>query len=60
MRFIAPLIWAFFISCVISYVLTSMGGTQFHLPSTIALAIILTIGVFLLGEGVLKKGESEQ
>ncbi|WP_174612781.1 DUF2929 family protein [Virgibacillus ihumii] len=60
MRFIMPLIWAFFISCVISYVLTSMGGTSFDLTSTIAMAIILSIGVFFLGEGVLKQSEREQ
>ncbi|GAA0593098.1 hypothetical protein GCM10009001_06510 [Virgibacillus siamensis] len=60
MRFIAPLIWAFLISCVISYVLTSMGGTPFNLTSTIAMAIVLSIGVFFLGEGVLKQGEGER
>lgn len=60
MRFVAPLIWAFLISCVISYVLTSMGGTSFDLTSTIAMAIILSIGVFFLGEGVLKTGKQEQ
>ncbi|TRM11908.1 DUF2929 family protein [Lentibacillus cibarius] len=58
MRFLWSFIWAFLISCVISYVLTSMAGNAFSMTSTLAVAIIITLGVYILGEGVLKqKGE---
>ncbi|WP_188455315.1 DUF2929 family protein [Virgibacillus oceani] len=55
MRFIWTLIWALLISGVISYVLTSMGGTDFDIMSTVTLAIIMAIAVYILGEGVVKQ-----
>ncbi|WP_099157185.1 DUF2929 family protein [Virgibacillus ndiopensis] len=55
MRFIWTLIWALLISGVISYVLTSMGGTNFNVMSTVTLAIIMAIAVYILGEGIIKR-----
>lgn len=54
MRFFWPLIWALAISSVISYVLSSMAGNAFNLMQTIILAINMSAGVFILGEGVIK------
>lgn len=59
MRFLLPLVWALLISGVISYVLSSMAGNPFNLTNTVILAVIITIAISVLGEGVLK-GESEQ
>ncbi|RYG72583.1 DUF2929 family protein [Lentibacillus lipolyticus] len=58
MRFFWSFFWAFLISCVISYVLTSMAGNSFSLTSTLMVAVIITLGVYILGEGILK-GEAE-
>ncbi|ASN06529.1 DUF2929 family protein [Virgibacillus necropolis] len=58
MRFIWTFIWSLFISGVLSYILTSMGGTTFNLMHTLVLAIIVSVAVFILSEGVLK-GDSE-
>ncbi|WP_010529926.1 DUF2929 family protein [Lentibacillus jeotgali] len=58
MRFLWPLIWAFLISCVVSYVLVSMAGNEFEIVGTFAATIVITLAVFILGEGVLK-GESD-
>ncbi|TFJ93597.1 DUF2929 family protein [Lentibacillus salicampi] len=59
MRFFWPLFWAFLISCVVSYVLISMAGNTFEIGSTLAAALVITLAVYVLGEGVLK-GESDQ
>ncbi|MFD1360176.1 DUF2929 family protein [Lentibacillus salinarum] len=56
MRFLWPLVWAFLISCVISYVLISMAGNEFEFGSTLMATIVITLAVFVLGEGVLKSG----
>ncbi|HLR61716.1 MAG TPA: DUF2929 family protein [Lentibacillus sp.] len=55
MRFFWPLFWAILISSVISYVLVSMAGNDFEIGSTLAAAIIITLAVYVLGEGVLKE-----
>lgn len=57
MRFIWTFIWSLLLSGVLSYILTSMGGTTFNLMDTLVLAIILTVGVFVLAEGVLSDKE---
>ncbi|GAA0433109.1 hypothetical protein GCM10008983_07190 [Lentibacillus halophilus] len=59
MRFFWSFFWAFFISCVISYVLTSMAGNPFNIISTLVIAIIITLGVYILGDGILND-EAEQ
>lgn len=53
MRFIWTFIWSLLLSGVLSYILTSMGDSEFKLMPTLALAIILTVAVFVLAEGVL-------
>ncbi|MFD2759843.1 DUF2929 family protein [Lentibacillus juripiscarius] len=59
MRFFWSFFWAILISCVISYVLASMAGNSFSMTSAFMLAIIITLGVYIMGEGVLKD-EAEQ
>jgi Protein of unknown function (DUF2929) len=54
LRYIWTIVWALLISGVLSYVLSSMGGGQFDLTSTVVFAAILSIFVFLLGEVALK------
>lgn len=59
MRFVWPLVWAIFISGVISYVLSSMAGNVFNMTSTLVVAVIITFAVYILGEGVLKDGTDQ-
>ncbi|ASK60810.1 DUF2929 domain-containing protein [Virgibacillus phasianinus] len=56
MRFFWTFIWSLLLSSVLSYILTSMGGTEFNFVHTLVLGIILTAIVFILAEGVLKDG----
>ncbi|WP_164669481.1 DUF2929 family protein [Virgibacillus doumboii] len=58
MRFFWPFIWALAISGVVSYVLSSMAGNAFNLMHTIILAIIMSAGIFVLGEGVIEDESS--
>ncbi|HLQ72612.1 MAG TPA: DUF2929 family protein [Bacillota bacterium] len=57
MRFILPIIWAFVISGVISYVLSSMASEPFNITATVAVATLISLAVIILGEGVLKETE---
>ncbi|SFD38445.1 Protein of unknown function [Lentibacillus persicus] len=59
MRFFWTFFWAILISAVISYVLTSMAGNAFDVTSMFVVAILMSLAVFLLGEGVLKNGEEQ-
>ncbi|MGY0692784.1 YjzD family protein [Virgibacillus sp. FSP13] len=59
MRFIWTFVWALLISCVISYILTSMASAPFNFMHALILAIIFTVAILLLGEGILK-GEQEE
>lgn len=58
MRYIVTIIWAVLISAVISYVLSSMAGDDFNMPGTIAVSAVFIIGIFLLGDGILKEDKS--
>lgn len=57
MRYIMTIIWAVLISSVISYVLSNMAGDPFNLTHTLILAAILSVVVFILGDGILKNQE---
>ncbi|GGB39940.1 DUF2929 family protein [Virgibacillus dakarensis] len=57
MRFFWTFIWALAVGSVISYILSSMAGNPFNVVHTLALAIIFTLAIYLLGEGVLKEQE---
>ncbi|HLR79387.1 MAG TPA: YjzD family protein [Bacillota bacterium] len=59
MRYIMVIIWGVLISAVLSYVLTSMAGQPFNLNQSLTLAVIFSIIVYILGDGVLaEKNES--
>jgi hypothetical protein len=51
-------IWAMLVSCAISYVLSSMAGDPFVLSHALILGVIITIAVYILGEGLLKEKSS--
>lgn len=55
MRYIMTIFWAVLISTAISYVLTSMGGEPFIFSEALILAAVIIVGVFALGEGILKE-----
>lgn len=57
MRFLIVIFWAVIISGVLSYVLSSMASAPFNGTHTLVLAVILSIVVFILGEGVLTESE---
>ncbi len=58
MRFVMSFIWAMLVSCAISYVLSSMAGDPFVLSHALILGVIITIAVYILGEGLLKEKSS--
>lgn len=55
MRYFMTIFWSLLISGVVSYVLSSMAGEPFNLSNSIILAIIMTIIIFILGDGLLKE-----
>ncbi|SHM42503.1 MULTISPECIES: DUF2929 family protein [Gracilibacillus] len=57
MKYFATIFWAVIILTVVSYVLTSMGGQAFNLPSAISVAAIFAIAAIVLGDGILKEDE---
>lgn len=52
------IIWSVLIASAISYILTSMDGAPFNMNLTFIVAGMLSLTVFILGEGVLKTKES--
>lgn len=52
MRVVTVLIWSMLISTLISYVLTSMAGTDLNLSYIFILGIIFTVSILLLGSGL--------
>ncbi|GIO25742.1 DUF2929 family protein [Ornithinibacillus bavariensis] len=59
MRYIASIFWAILISFVLSYVLSSMAGASLDLVATFIAAAIISIFIFILGDGLLRE-EKEQ
>lgn len=57
MRFLMVLIWAFLISLAITYVVTSMAGAPFSMMFVYILTIVISLGIFVLGELILKEKE---
>ena len=57
MRFIVTIIWAALISGVLSYILSHMTGSTFELTNVIVLTVIISLTVFILGEGLIKTNE---
>lgn len=58
MRIIFGFIWSFLISCMVLYVIGNMSGTPFDVKTAAALAIVFTIVIAVLGEGILKDDEA--
>ncbi|GGA73921.1 YjzD family protein [Ornithinibacillus halotolerans] len=54
MRYIVTIIWAVLITFVLSYVLSSMAGASFDMVSTLVMAAIFSVIVFVLGDGLLR------
>lgn len=54
------IIWAVLISGVLSYVLSSMGDAEFVLKDTLILAGILSVAIFILGDGLLKDNKATE
>lgn len=55
MRLFWSIFWGFLLSCMITYVISSMQGGSFHLSQAIVLTVAFTVVVTLLGEGALSK-----
>ncbi|MFS0671988.1 DUF2929 family protein [Ornithinibacillus sp. 179-J 7C1 HS] len=54
MRYLATIVWAVLITFVLSYVLSSMGGESLDMVSTLVMAAIFSIIIFILGDGILR------
>ena len=59
-RYIMTIFWAILISGVLSYVLSSMGDAKFVLTDTLILAGILSVAIFILGDGLLKDNKATE
>lgn len=59
MRYIATILWAVLITFVLSYVLSSMGGGSLDLVATLVMAAILSIAIFILGDGLLREKKEQ-
>ena len=57
MRYIIIFIWSILISSAVSYVLTSMSGDPFSFKIAVFFAGILSVAIFVLGDGILKEAE---
>lgn len=60
MRYIMTLIWGIAIGSAISYMLSAMGGQGFSFSMMLAMVVVISIAVFVLGEGILEKPETEK
>jgi len=58
MRFIMTLFWSVAIGSAISYMLSAMGGQGFSLSQMFAMAGIISLAVFVVGEGILGNPEA--
>lgn len=59
MRYFWTIFWAFLLSNMIVYVISSMQATGFSFAQAIILAAVFSVVIFILGDGVVSK-ESEQ
>ncbi|MYL32246.1 DUF2929 family protein [Pontibacillus yanchengensis] len=55
MRLFWSIFWGFLLSCMVTYVVSSMNGGAFHLSQAIVLTVAFTLTVLILGEGALKE-----
>ncbi|WLV25541.1 DUF2929 family protein [Aciduricibacillus chroicocephali] len=53
MRYIMTLIWGIAIGSAISYMLTAMGGQEFSFVLMFAMVAVISLTVFIVGEGIL-------
>ncbi|MEC0281201.1 DUF2929 family protein [Terribacillus saccharophilus] len=59
MRFVATIIWAFVLSAVAAFVLSSMSGDSYDMSIVIVMTIIFSLGIWTLS-AVLPKGEEHE
>lgn len=59
MRFIATIIWAFVLSAVAAFVLSSMSGDPYDMSIVIVMTIIFSLAIWTLS-AVLPKGEEHE
>ena len=59
MRYLATIVWAVLITFVLSYVLSSMGGESLDMVSTLVMAAIFSIIIFILGDGALRNRKKQ-
>ncbi|SEM89272.1 Protein of unknown function [Terribacillus saccharophilus] len=59
MRFVATIIWAFVLSAVAAFVLSSMSGDPYDMSIVIVMTIIFSLGIWTLS-AVLPKGEKHE
>ncbi|WP_163537087.1 DUF2929 family protein [Gracilibacillus sp. YIM 98692] len=55
MKYLMAIIWAVLFSFLVAYVLSSMAGEMFSVPSVLSIAAVFTIIVIILGDGILKE-----
>ncbi|MFP7168782.1 DUF2929 family protein [Terribacillus sp. 7520-G] len=59
MRFIVTIIWAFALSAVVAFVLTSMSGDSYDMSLVYVMTIIFSLGVWTVS-AALSKGEKHE
>ncbi|MFS0560178.1 DUF2929 family protein [Terribacillus sp. 179-K 1B1 HS] len=59
MRFIVTIIWAFVLSAVVAFVLTSMSGDSYDMSLVYVMTIVFSLGVWTVS-AVLPKGEKHE
>nr|WP_318540587.1 YjzD family protein [Terribacillus saccharophilus] len=59
MRFVATIIWAFVLSAVAAFVLSSMSGDPYDMSIVIVMTVIFSLGIWTLS-AVLPKGEEHE
>ncbi|SDC78598.1 Protein of unknown function [Terribacillus halophilus] len=59
MRFIVTIIWAFVLSAVVAFVLTSMSGDSYDMSLVYVMTIVFSLGVWAVS-AVLPKGQKHE
>jgi small-conductance mechanosensitive channel len=57
MRYIMTFIWSFLLSSMVTYVIGNMSGTPFEITNALVIAVVFTVVVIILGDGLLKDDE---
>lgn len=60
MRYLGVVFWSFVISSLLGYVLTNMAGEPFTLTPILALTVIFSLIVTIVGDGILTKQDTNE